>query len=698
VLFVAACDGAAPPPPKDAESDVPDDEVGKTDAGIKARPDGDDDAPVTDASDAADATDASDAAGVPITPLAAQLVLELNFKAPVDVVAVGDFDGDGIPDVVGAPRDAPFGLVVVYGKDNKTFEDPVAIPIADSTGPVKSLVAADLNYDQVPDVVAKPAAGGPFAFTASKTRTFTPRTVDVSVLGTAAVLGPVLTTPMPNGLVYELLDGNTTVATLEPDEAGNLKARPTTSALVDTPPATPPIVAVGDIDGDGYPDLITVEPNASVVHTNHGHPDGSFDKISGGRKLSAPARGLSTADLDGDGKWEIVVAEATDGGPDHLEVLKDDSKDRWAWVQIALLGDADNPDIQASTIGAQPQRGADLAFEVPGGVAYLGEKTKGGEIGVREERIDLTDAKGVVHQYQDYYSDTSGAPDFIVEIDPATGGSLVRGYDTGAGPPPCPSLFASAPLVDPKTLTDVERAAIALGRAIQTPEIGAGLCVTGRSAPFGEVAISSPGGPGHASGVVFVDTIHSSGFEVVWTQGQVDHTHNHSILECGQGAYGFTVCPTPKNVVPPGEFVIVEMTQAGKIPLADPTNYFQLAAVFDADGDASNNYVPLAAYPKDFFKDTDRWYEADYVPGMGWKLKVSTAHGMTITPVTDSAARIVISDNTVYFMIPRSELPAAKLGYRVTAFRHKGDYGLKPPYDWDANITPPVDTPLATVP
>ena len=35
--------------------------------------------------------------------------------------------------------------------------------------------------------------------------------------------------------------------------------------------------------------------------------------------------------------------------------------------------------------------------------------------------------------------------------------------------------------------------------------------------------------------------------------------------------------------------------------------------------------------------------------------------------------------------------------YRVTSFRHRGDYGLQPPHDWTGDIAPTVDEPLATV-
>jgi hypothetical protein len=33
--------------------------------------------------------------------------------------------------------------------------------------------------------------------------------------------------------------------------------------------------------------------------------------------------------------------------------------------------------------------------------------------------------------------------------------------------------------------------------------------------------------------------------------------------------------------------------------------------------------------------------------------------------------------------------------YRVTAFRHTGDYGMNPPHDWNGDVEPMVDVGLS---
>lgn len=168
-----------------------------------------------------------------------------------------------------------------------------------------------------------------------------------------------------------------------------------------------------------------------------------------------------------------------------------------------------------------------------------------------------------------------------------------------------------------------------------------------------------------------------------------DQLFNNSVFPCGPSATGFTVCPPAPSPVKGESFHILGAAVGAPIPLADPANRYQYAFVFDEDGDVTNNYQPAPAYPSDFFKDTDRWYEALYVPGTGWTLKASNAKNGSITPFPTNA-RIIIRDNAIVLVVPKSELAVPHPAYRITTFRHKGDYGINEPHDWDGDVEPPV--------
>lgn len=173
--------------------------------------------------------------------------------------------------------------------------------------------------------------------------------------------------------------------------------------------------------------------------------------------------------------------------------------------------------------------------------------------------------------------------------------------------------------------------------------------------------------------------------------------YHFSILSCGANDWGHTVCPTPAALPLEGDFVVLSTVMGGDVPLADPANRYIYSFVFDADNVSANNYRAPARYPKDFYDDTDRWYEASWVPGGAWVLTAKTARGGTVTQVP-TAARLVLSGDTIFFIAPRSEFDVAKPRWRFTAFRHKGDYGLNPPYDWNGDVEPPVGMPLFEFP
>lgn len=142
--------------------------------------------------------------------------------------------------------------------------------------------------------------------------------------------------------------------------------------------------------------------------------------------------------------------------------------------------------------------------------------------------------------------------------------------------------------------------------------------------------------------------------------------------------------------VPTGSGACSRRSSPRTFPFADGTNTYQYAFVFDADGDTTNNYEASVEYPNDFFQDTDRWYVATYDPTTGWAMEVTDATNGTLTTVP-SAARIVIQGNAIVLAVPAAEFALVRPKYRLTAFRHTGDYGLNPPHDWDGSLWPPVD-------
>lgn len=162
-------------------------------------------------------------------------------------------------------------------------------------------------------------------------------------------------------------------------------------------------------------------------------------------------------------------------------------------------------------------------------------------------------------------------------------------------------------------------------------------------------------------------------------------------LTCGPGPGpgDFTICPPGSNPLVAGDTIAVIATLGAPMPLNDSGNRYQYGFVFDANGVATDNYVPLPQYPNDFFSGTDLWFAANRTTAGVWSLSATSAAGGATTPVATRAHGFV-SGNAMGLLVPASELTSATPPLRVTAFRDTGDYGMNPPYDWDGSVYPAV--------
>jgi FG-GAP-like repeat len=68
------------------------------------------------------------------------------------VATVGDFDGDGNPDLAGPANNGQSALVIFAGNGDGSFQQPATFPV-NSNSSIEVALAADLNNDKAPDLV-----------------------------------------------------------------------------------------------------------------------------------------------------------------------------------------------------------------------------------------------------------------------------------------------------------------------------------------------------------------------------------------------------------------------------------------------------------------------------------------------------------------------------------------------------------------
>ena len=240
-------------------------------------------------------------------------------------IAVGDLDGDGLPDVAvadaAADADGGHAIVVQFqvARTPGAFSAPVALPLGPLTP--RSLALADLDGDGRLDVVV--AAAG---------------TEDVQVLfqqapGTfaapvgfpgggepTAVAAARLTDPGGVDLVVATSDGKLSVL-LHGSTPGTFL--PPVSYGAGTNPAA---VQIADMNGDGLPDVVVADYDGTLEEFLQAPAgDGTLLPPVRHDTLDFGSCSVAIGDLDGDGRPDAVVANAGPPGyPGSVAVFMQD--------------------------------------------------------------------------------------------------------------------------------------------------------------------------------------------------------------------------------------------------------------------------------------------------------------------------------------------------------------------------------------
>jgi hypothetical protein len=169
---------------------------------------------------------------------------------PVDI-EVGDLNDDGKEDIVALGSYYLSAMTVLSGNGDGTFQAPVAYP---ETNPPTEIQIHDMNGDNHPDIV-----------------------MDNEFFNSTSVL-------MNNG------DG-------------------TFGAKLDTPAGSfPSSEAIGDFNGDGKPDLVVTAAGVASVGVLTANGDGTFQAVKS-LPIGGPPTGVVVGDFNGDGKADIAVAQ-----------------------------------------------------------------------------------------------------------------------------------------------------------------------------------------------------------------------------------------------------------------------------------------------------------------------------------------------------------------------------------------------------
>ncbi|MBF9239803.1 VCBS repeat-containing protein [Hymenobacter sp. BT683] len=295
---------------------------------------------------------------------------------PFDL-AVADVNADGRPDIISA-NTFTYGVGVLLGNGNGTF----AAVVSYTTGTQSSTAVAvgDVNADGRPDIVAA-LSGAVGVLLGNGNGTF-------QALATTAVSN----SPRKLALADVNADGRLDVVTVSDDGSGSvgvLLGSGTGAFAAAVSYATgsntlPNGVAVADVSGDGWPDLVSANPGNYTVGVLTNNGNGTFaavQTVSAGSGIPAPYD-VVAADVSGDGKPDIVTANVS---TNTVSVLRNTAI--FLATQVALLADVQlcpNPASKASAF---------LVTGLPAGIRSV-EATLLNQLGQVVNRVTAPVAQG----------------------------------------------------------------------------------------------------------------------------------------------------------------------------------------------------------------------------------------------------------------------------------------------------------------
>ena len=274
----------------------------------------------------------------------ASFITAPNYPAGTNPVAaaVGDFNGDGIPDL--AVCDYPGTVSILLGNGDGTFQTPRVINT--NAGPTYSIAVGDFNGDGLLDL----AVGGADL---------------VSVLlgngdGSFQAYGGYSTNPALNSVAMVVADFNgdgipdlAVISAMNSMVTVFLGKGDGRFESIDSAGLAPSALALaaGDFDGDGKVDLAA--SGQAGLFILHGHGDGTFE-VS--QVYSTRGGSIASADLNGDGKLDLVTSGGNvflgngDGTFQACQDLNIGSAGR-PWVAIADFNGDGVPDLAVTHAG-----------------------------------------------------------------------------------------------------------------------------------------------------------------------------------------------------------------------------------------------------------------------------------------------------------------------------------------------------------
>jgi len=224
----------------------------------------------------------------------------------VESAAVGDFNGDGNPDLAVVTYCCPGGGVsILLGKGDGTFQPPVSYPAGDQP---YSVVVVDLKHDGKLDLVVADSLGKRLTVLLGNgdgTFRHGPQSPELAAFQNFVASGDFNGDGEPDIAALSLNNPCKCISILLGNGDGTFQA-----PIVTQPPFDVESIGVGDFNGDGKLDIATA--GDYTVNILLGNGDGTFEYGASYPSAETP-ESMTVADFRGNGELDLATANSEAG-------------------------------------------------------------------------------------------------------------------------------------------------------------------------------------------------------------------------------------------------------------------------------------------------------------------------------------------------------------------------------------------------